>query len=171
MISAKAQARCARGALPLLLLDVDGVLFPMGGRADAAQAAVPGHPHLRYGVKTRGRLARLSCAFRLVWATSWEHEANAVVAPLFGLPPLPVIVFEDKARLGESWKLPAIRAFVRDRPCAYVDDDIGRDALSWMRERDEPTLVLPVRGDRGLGADDVEELLAFADAVASRATS
>jgi hypothetical protein len=157
----------ARRAAPLLLLDVDGVLFPMGGRADASQLPVPGHEHLRYGVETAARLARLARDFRLVWATSWEHEANAVVAPLFGLPPLPVIAFGDEARLGESWKLPAIRAFVGDRPFAYVDDDIGRDALEWMRAREEPTLMLPVRADRGLGAEDVAELLEFAAAVAA----
>jgi hypothetical protein len=149
---------------PLLLMDVDGVLCPLGdrGREPLIDAGRFGHTYLRYGAATPQRLQQLGEAFRLVWATSWEHEANEVVGPLLGLPPLPVIVFDDDAGEGESWKLPAIKAFVGDRPFAYIDDDIGRDAEDWAARRHAPTLLLPIKGDRGLLAPDVEELLRFA---------
>jgi hypothetical protein len=159
------RSHVARTPRPLLLLDVDGVLFPLGDRADCEVRPVPGHEHLRYGVETGARLRSLLPVFKLVWATSWEHEANEVVAPLFGLPPLPVVVFDDEAGEGESWKLPAIKAYVGDRPFVYVDDDIGNDALAWAKDRSAPTLLLPVAGDRGLAAADVDALVAFAASV------
>jgi len=140
--------------------------FPIGVRGREPLAVVPGHSHLRYGLNTAARLQRLAGAFRLVWATSWEEEANEVISPLFGLPALPVIFFNDEAQLGESWKLPAIRRHVGDRPFAYVDDDIGNDAHEWARQRDAPTLLLAIRGDRGLSADDVDDLMDFAARIA-----
>lgn len=154
--------------LPLLLLDVDGVLCPLGdrGREPLIDYGVAGESYLRYSVHTAARLRRLQESFRLVWATSWEEEANEVIAPLFDLPPLPVIVFNDDASEGESWKMPAIRDYVGDSPFAYVDDDIGADAFDWAAARSVPTLLLAIRGDRGLLAADVDELEHFAREVA-----
>ena len=43
-----------------------------------------------------------------------------MLAPALGLPSVPVIVFGDGAREGESWKLPAIEAYVGERPGELV---------------------------------------------------
>jgi len=41
------------------------------------------------------RLATLAQTFELLSATSRHEEANAVLCPLLGLPPLPLIEFGD----------------------------------------------------------------------------
>lgn len=148
---------------PLLLLDVDGVLCPFGGDCDAGLLHGPtGVEHIRYAAQLPCRLERLAEHFQLVWATAWEDEANDVLADALRLPQLPVIRFDDSTGPGESWKLPAIRRFVRDRPFAWIDDDIGFDAHAWAAGRGVPTLMLDILADRGLLEPDVARLLAFA---------
>jgi HAD domain in Swiss Army Knife RNA repair proteins len=146
---------------PLLLLDVDGVLCPMGDRGGEELLTVPDH-HVTYASATPERLARLGKEFHLVWATGWEHHANEVLAPVFGLPPLPYIRFEEDAAPHEGWKLPSIRRYVGHRPFAWVDNDISAEAHRWAEERVAPTLLLDIRADCGLAETDVERLLAFA---------
>jgi hypothetical protein len=149
---------------PHLLLDVDGVLCPLGERGgeELLDGHTPGGAYVRYSPQTAGRLAALSGEFQLVWATAWEAEANQHLAPLFGLPQLPYLRFEDEAGPYESWKLPSIARFVGDKPFAWVDDDIGLDAHEWAASRPAPTLLLEVRGDCGLGSVDGDKLLDFA---------
>jgi hypothetical protein len=58
----------------------------------------------------------------LVWATTWEHEANEAIGPRIGLPVLPVVEFGLRihARL---WKWAAVAEFAGARPLAWLDDD------------------------------------------------
>jgi hypothetical protein len=77
-----------------------------------------------------------------------------------------MVEFGDVAfRVGSTWKLPAIRRYVRARPFAWVDDEIGADAHRWARRRSVPTLLLDIRPDRGLMQNDVDALLQFAATV------
>ena len=81
-----------------------------------------------------------------------------------GLPPLPVVEFptEDHFDPGVSWKLAAVERYVRARPFAWLDDELGLDVDRWAAERGTPSLLLDVRPDHGLTEDHVETLLAFA---------
>jgi hypothetical protein len=124
-------------ARAILFLDVDGVLIPYGGDErvpDSASVARSGpetddERHLRRIDPTLGaRLLALGCD--LVWATGWEDRANEVVAPLVGLPALPVLNWEltDMVSSWLHWKTATIVAFAAGRPMVWLDDELtGRD--------------------------------------------
>lgn len=152
---------------PLLFLDVDGVLHLWGDESEPMSHARLGHHTIRYATALPQRLARLGAAFTLVWATTWGDDANDVLCPLFGIEPLAVVRFDvDETGPGEMFKLPAIRRFAGEEPCAWIDDEpFGEDALHWERTRQAPTLLMPTDPAIGLGAHELERLLDFARSV------
>lgn len=145
---------------PLLLLDVDGVLNPLGVR-DA-----PGFDeHRTGGVRVllnpdHGRwLSGLSDAYDLTWATSWERDAD-LIAELIGLPlGLPVITFSNQS----EWtvKLPDVVRHAGDRRLAWVDDQLGPDVHAWAASRSVPTLLVETDSRVGLAPEHVERLRAW----------
>jgi hypothetical protein len=153
---------------PLLLLDVDGVLCPRGeGPGESMRTLVlDGFPFI-FSERLPARLSTLSERFVLVWATSWGQAANEHLAPVLGLVELPVISFAGlSARSGRTWKLPAVKRFIADRPMAWVDDDFRSDAHAWAQKRPEPTLLLDINPSWGLAEANVDSLISFADRLA-----
>jgi hypothetical protein len=149
---------------PLLLLDVDGVLAPLltGGTVPDgfAEHTVMGDRLLLSQLHGEWLVA-LSDDFELVWATSWEDDAQAI-APLLGLPTnMPVIRLGDVEQPG-TWKLAAIARYVGDRPLAWVDDDLGEDAFEWAGARSAPTLLLRADPRIGLLPSHIDQLVRFA---------
>jgi hypothetical protein len=86
---------------PLLFLDVDGTLIPFGTTPEQRQDGFPAYPAtLEPPAAVNPILARLDPAHGrrlmalpcdLVWATTWMADANDEIAPLIGLPELPVV--------------------------------------------------------------------------------
>lgn len=150
----------AEAARPVVALDVDGVLRPVPTRDTVAlpgpgamagwvahEVRVPGHllPDSPFHRLTPGQdvtvgmllnpahgawVRRLLERADVVWATTWEHAAN-VLAPLLGVPELPVAVSVATCppRFGQvkngavfEWKLHALSGVVGARPLAFVDD-------------------------------------------------
>ena len=94
-------------------------------------------------------LTGLANDFELAWATSWEDDADRLIAERVGLPRgLPVIRF-DAAQTGWMDKLPDVIQFVGDRPTAWLDDDLGPEAHAWAAARAVPTLL--VQPDHRIG--------------------
>jgi HAD domain in Swiss Army Knife RNA repair proteins len=146
---------------PLLLLDVDGVLNPLGVRD--APGFVPYHLG-GVGVllsPDHGRwLTSLADVFDLTWATSWERDAD-LIAERIGLPRgLPVVTFTDQY----EWmvKLPDVVRYVGDRACAWVDDQLGPDVRTWADTRQAPTLLVETDSRVGLTLEHVERMRRFA---------
>ncbi len=148
---------------PLLLVDVDGVLCPYF--PDTPQ---PGYERLNVGAvevwinPQHGIwLNDLATDFELVWATTWEHDAPARLGPALGLPDMPVIEFTQGAA-NKTWKLADVDAFVRDRPVAWIDDELGSDVDHWAEKRQAPTLLVHIEGTAGFSGVHVEQLRTFA---------
>lgn len=149
---------------PYLLIDIDGVLSPFGASIKPPGfrhfARVDGEFDLWLNPASRDLLVRMQAWFDLVWATTWEHKANSLVAPLLGLPQLPVIEF-GKDHLAETPKLPDVQRFVGTRPCAWIDDMLHLDAFRWADARQPRTLLLKTSASVGITPVHEQQLEGF----------
>lgn len=160
---------------PILFLDVDGTLLPFGG---SGMPAVPGdpevwtassNPHLAWIDRGLGPLLTgLGCD--LVWATAWMDDANGVIAPLLGLPRLPVAdlpaydgdIGDDRLQ----WKTKSLVRIAAGRPFVWVDDVIGHADRSWIEaEHAGAALLHKVDSDVGVTADDVALIAEWLEAL------
>jgi hypothetical protein len=155
------------GAPPVLAVDVDGVISLFGFEGPLDQ--VPGRFHLLDGVAhcisdTAGRqLHRLAEVYELIWATGWEERANDHLPAILGLPKLPYLTFDGRARFGTAhWKLEALEDYAADRPLAWIDDSLDDSCHSWAARRAAPTLLVPTESDVGLTDAHTEALLSWA---------
>jgi Swiss Army Knife RNA repair-like protein len=121
-------------SLPLLLLDVDGVLNPF-----AAPACPPGYTeHEFFPGEEPVRLCRahgpwlqeLATRFQIVWATAWGADANRFLAPLLQIPGLPVIHFPP-VPFHPRDKLPPVIRYARQHPLIWIDDALPPQAHAW----------------------------------------
>ncbi len=112
-------------------------------------------------LEVAARLAALSC--ELVWATTWMEEANEVLAPLLGLPSLPVLDWPDVSvedrYLRLHPKTRAVVAWAGAADFAWIDDEITEADCEWVREhRSGAALLVRVDPDRGLTGTDLATL-------------
>jgi hypothetical protein len=158
---------------PILAVDIDGVISLFGfdepvepGQIHPSQA--PGEFHLIDGMlhcialETGPRLNRLSELYELVWASGWEARANDHLPGILGVPELPYLTFDGRARFGTAhWKLEALDEYAGSRPLAWVDDSLDASCHDWADERSAPTLLVPTEPDVGLLDLHVEVLEAW----------
>ncbi|MEU8261747.1 HAD domain-containing protein [Micromonospora sp. NPDC048999] len=155
----------ARG-LPLLLLDVDGLLNPFA--ADQCPSGYeefdffPGEEPVRLCRAHADWLQELGDWFEVVWATAWGAEANRLLAPVLQLPRLPVIAFPP-VPFDPREKVPAIARYVGSRPAAWIDDGLTPEARAWAEAREVSTLLVDIDPAEGLSQAEVRRLLRWAE--------
>jgi hypothetical protein len=137
---------------PLMFLDVDGVLNPYGAAAFAGYEAhdlFPGEEPVHVHPAHASLLARLGEVFELVWASSWNDQANTLLAPLLGIAPLPVVPMPAPP-FDPDDKVALVSRHAGDRPAAWLDDQHGARAREWATSRRAPTLLLSTDPSVGL---------------------
>jgi hypothetical protein len=147
---------------PILAVDIDGVVSLFGfdesmqpGTGDPEKA--PGQFHLIDGMlhcialETGPRLNRLARTYELVWASGWEDRANDFLPGILGIPELPYLTFDGRARFGTAhWKLDALEEHAGSRPLAWIDDSLDESCYEWAERRKSPTLLVPTESAVGL---------------------
>jgi hypothetical protein len=153
---------------PVLAIDIDGVISLFG--FDESKAP-PGEFHLVDGIphflsrEAAARINGLLDIFDGVWASGWEDRANDHLPRLLGMPELPFLTFDGRARFGTAhWKLEALDEYGGERPLAWIDDNLDRSCYKWAKAREAPTLLVPTESDRGIEEAHVEALRHWVDA-------
>lgn len=181
----------AQPARPVLLLDVDGPLNPFAAKphrrpegyrthrlltpswvaAERARLTAWGLPNkppksLRVWLNPDHGPSLSALPFDLVWATTWEDEANTYLAPVLGLPQLPVIIWSTPRAEppgGVFWKTPGIVAWAGGRPFAWLDDQITEADHEWVTGHHAgPALLHRIDPRVGLRPEDFAVLAAWA---------
>jgi hypothetical protein len=153
--------RKAKSDAPVLAVDIDGVisLFGFDQSVEPGRSGydAPGEFHLIDGMlhciamDTGPRLNQLAKTYELIWASGWEDRANDHLPGILGVPELPFLTFDGRARFGTAhWKLEALEEYSGSRPLAWIDDNLDGSCQEWAEQRAAPTLLVPTESDVGL---------------------
>jgi hypothetical protein len=148
--------------VPVLLLDLDGVLNPFAAAncPDGFQERVlfEGEEPVRFSPQHGDWIRELAEAGDLTWATGWGADANEFYLPLLGVEQLPFVEFPP-IPFEPELKVPAIDAMVGDRPAAWIDDNHTAAGRRWSADRTAPTLLVPIDPATGWVRANVDEVL------------
>ena len=161
-----------KSALPLLLMDIDGVLNPYAapvcppGFSEQMLFEGEGEEPIRVCAEHAEWIQELIPVFEVVWASGWGDDAQ-VLATELSLPRFPCVTFPP-VPFDPTEKLPAVATHVGSRPAAWVDDVLTDAAYEWAAARGFPTLLIQTDPAVGLCRDHVDQLLTWATQVRDR---
>ena len=168
--AAEAAAAHRERPLPLLLVDIDGVIslfgFERAERPPGSFHWIDGMPHY-LSATAAGHLRELEGEFELVWASGWEERANEYLPHLLGVRELEHLRFERAVgRANAHWKLDAIEAHAGERALAWVDDAFNDACQAWAHARTAPTLLVQTEPASGITPQEVRLLRRWARSAA-----
>ena len=178
---------------PILFLDVDGPLNPYAAKPhrrppgytthrlnpltdDGSRWTAHNKHPLRVWLNPSHGPSLLGLGFDLVWATTWEAEANELIGPRIGLPELPYVSFDrrraplpgmpDRTVLdtlpgpgGTYFKTDQLVRWADGRPFVWVDDEITAVDIDWIAQHTSSRSVTERISPRvGLVEEDFERL-------------
>lgn len=178
-------------ARPVIAVDVDGVLAAgptttsVAHRVHVPSERLPASPFIRgHGATDMDVVVHLDPTVGVwitslrrhadaYWASTWEHLANEVIAPLLGIEPLPLAltVADNPPRFGYArdadsvgWKASVLRERFNGRPLVWIDDgaweythryaDEVPEGQLWFDWRAPPAIL---EHQRGTSAPDERE--------------
>lgn len=153
---------------PMILLDIDGVLSPDMSNKRRKKAGYRTRTVLGYRVHFNAlhgpmlhSLARETDS-ELVWATTWETNANTWIAPLIRLHELPFIKVADSVwNADPDWKFPSVQQYCEGRPVLWFDDDFDKypkAMIDFIEKRaGVPTMLYDIDSRDGLTKYDAEQ--------------
>lgn len=153
---------------PLLLLDIDGVLNPYGTPDPPAgfteHHLFPDEEPVRVNPTHGIWITTASDVLDIAWASSWNDDANRLLAPLLNIAPLPVVTMPPPP-FDPSQKVPLIATYARERPTAWIDDVHPPHAHKWAANRAVPTLLVTADPAIGLTREAINDVIAWAAAL------
>lgn len=157
---------------PLLLLDVEAVLTPFDvdqSRPGFVPVGLyPDEEIVSINPQHGIWVDELAARYEIVWASSWNDEANRLFAPLLDIDPMAMLALPDGSAPGPDPALDVVARFVRGSAACWIDDSHSPARHGWAEEREEPTLLLTATSATGLTRDLVDAALAFVDAAQIR---
>ena len=160
-----------------LLLDVDGPLNPYAAKATRrpegfeTHRAFPatGHPPKGYRLWLNPLHGPklLALGAELIWATTWEFEADEWIGCHIGLPKLPVISVNPvdyRNSEGLYWKTKRVAQWMNENrpgiPFLWLDDEVGRRDRDWIEENCAPgSGIRIISPQTGITDDHLEEIM------------
>ncbi|MEU1400127.1 hypothetical protein ABZ403_29210 [Micromonospora zamorensis] len=106
-------------------------------------------------------ITEASAVLDIAWATSWNDEANQLLAPLLHITPLPVVTMPCTP-FHPSEKIPLIAAYAQQRPTTWIDDLHSPEAHVWAARRTSPTLLINTDPAIGLTRDSIDRVITWA---------
>lgn len=169
-----------RSHLPLMLLDIDGVINAYGyrpGETDLPDGAYRDLTEFSVNVAD-GRAFRFWTSPTLVaeivalhesdtveigWLTTWQHQANVCAATVLGLPQFPVVADQGGRFSDYYWKpRAAVEALRLQRSVIWVDDaEVGPAEHAAFHQSGLPSLIIEPNPRVGLTATDMQRIRDF----------
>ena len=151
--------------VPLLLVDIDGVLSPYGAESCPEgyeeYHLFPNDPDPHRLCPAHGRwLTELTEYFEVVWASAWGVVAHEILGPILGVREFPFVPMPDIPFLPAE-KVAAVVAYAGSRAVVWLDDAFGPEAFNWAARRAEATLLVPIDPAIGMLRSHIDEALAW----------